>query len=307
MTPPRRGSKRASGERRRFQALGDSDLLDMLHSAGDRLPREAVDEILRRGPRMIPLLNAVVTDKAAWTQPLPDWWAVVHATYVLGAMERPETLLSLLAALRWADAFDCDWVTEDLPSIFGRMGAPAYPSLRSVLEDATAGWGARAIALASMAAVALTAEYLRDDVIQRSVRTLADPEEDLYLRQTAANVLLDFQVRNQRDLLIRFGEEEAARKAEDPEYRGVFYDWEVDEYLDGADPTRSTREYYSRDWLTFYDPDEIERRQDQWRREQEESADEPDRPQHPPARDLQRPCHCGSGQPFDRCCYLKVH
>ena len=256
---------------------------------------------------MISHLHAIVADKTAWTQPLPEWWAVVHATYVLGAMESPETLTSLLTALRWSDAFDCDWVTEDLPSMFGRLGKPAYAPLCSILDDATSGWGARSIALAGLAAVALAAEYLREEVIRRSTDVLSDEGEDLYLRQTAANVLLDFQVRGQRDLLLHFGKEEADRKTEDPEYRGVFYDWEVDELLEGAEPAKSRQDYYCRDWLAFYDPEEIERRQEQWRREQEEAVEETEAPAEAPMRDLQRPCHCGSGQPFNRCCYLKVH
>lgn len=290
----------------RFQALTDADLLDLLYTSADELPKEAVHEFLRRGQRMIPELHGIISDKTSWTQPLPEWWAAVHATYILGAMEEPSTLTSLLLALRWADAFDCDWVTEDLPSIFGRLGRVAYEPLKAVTTDASAGWGARSIALSGMAAVAVRAEYLAEETLRLAGELLADGEEELYLRQTAANVLIDFQAEEFRELLVAFGREEAARKKEDPEYKGVYYDWELDGLLGGEEGAGGL-DYYRRDWLAFYEPDETERRQERWRREQEEAAQEAKQDEGAPRRDIGAPCSCGSGKPFDRCCYLKVH
>jgi hypothetical protein len=293
-------------EGRRFRSLTDSDLVDLLYTASDQLPRSAVDEILRRGPRMLEPLREIVMDKSSWLSPLPEWWAVVHATYLLGAMESPETLVPLLTALRWADAFDCDWVTEDLPSIFGRLGTPAREPLLRVAHDPTAGPGARSIALASLAAIALPMPHLREEVVGWAARLLADSSEGLYLRQTAANILLDFRCQQHKALLVRFGQEEAKRKREDAEYSGAFYDWEVEDLLAEGEGEAS-QEYYRRDWLTFYDPEEVERRQERWRREQEEAdAQAPTEPAAP-QRDLDSPCPCGSGRPFSRCCYLKVH
>jgi hypothetical protein len=269
----------------RFRSLIDSDLVELLYTSGDRLPREAVDEFLRRGPKMLPRLHSIVAEKSSWTQPLPEWWASVHASYILGSMEDSAALLSLLMALRWADAFECDWVTEDLPSMFGRIGLPAYEPLRAVADDATAGWGARSIAISGL---------------------LAAEEEDLYLRQTSANILLDFQAVQYRELLAKFGEEESARKQEDPEYRGVFYDWELEEVLTG-EGTAEDLEYYQREWLVFYEPEEVERRQQRWDREATEAGAEVPEEEGGPRQDITAPCSCGSGKPFDRCCYLKVH
>jgi hypothetical protein len=117
----------AMGEdKRRFRSLSDSELVDLLYTAGDRLPREAVDEILLRASRMLPQLAEIVVDKASWMSGVPEWWAVVHATYILGAMRDRDALVPLLTALRWADAFDCDWVTDDLPSIFSCLGPTAW-------------------------------------------------------------------------------------------------------------------------------------------------------------------------------------
>jgi hypothetical protein len=290
----------------RFQSLSDDHLLDLLYTSGDELPRQAVDEFLRRGRRMLPSLHSIVADKTSWTQPLPEWWAAVHAAYILGALEDPSTLPSLLMALRWSDAFDCDWIAEDLPSMFGRLGRVAYDPLRTIASDVTAGWGARSIALLGMAAVGATARYLLDDTLRLAGELLENREEELYLRQTSANILLDFRSQRHRKLLRSFGKEEAERKKADPEYKGVYYDWELDELLAEGEGAEDL-EYYRRDWLTFYDPEETAQRQERWRREQEEAAQQGTEEENPPPRDITAPCPCGSGKPFDRCCYLKVH
>ena len=287
----------------RYHSLSDRDLLDLLYTAGDRLPQEAADEILRRRERTAPELCAVVMDKADWTQPLPEWWAAVHATYLLAAMEDPDLLVCLLSALRWADAFDCDWVTEDLPSMFGRLGTPAYPALRAIVEDITAGPSARAVALAGSAATALADPQLLDDVLDTAAAIAGNDTESLFLRQSAANLLLDFRSTRHSSLLHAFGREEAERRKNDPEYQGVFYDWEVDELL--REDTGQNLEYYRRDWMVFYDPEEMERREERWRREQEEGTEA--HAAETPQRDLQSPCACGSGRPFEHCCYLRVH
>jgi hypothetical protein len=291
---------------KRFRSLTDTELIDLLYTAGDRLPRDAVEEILRRGDRLLPYLHDLVADKSAWTQPLPEWWAPVHATYILGAMDDPNALLPLFTALRWADAFDCDWITEDLPCIFARTGPMVFEPLAAIARDPTSGPGARSIALASMAAVAVALPHLRHETIGFSARIVADGTEDYYFRQTAANLLLDFRSSEHRDLLLAFGREETLRKRADPEYRGVFYDWEVDERLhEGAGA--ANLEYYQRDWLDFYDPEEIEARQERWQKEQEDAEKEQVVEAHMVRGDIRSPCPCGSGRPFADCCYLKVH
>jgi len=293
-------------EKRRFRSLSDSELVDLLYTAGDRLPREAVDEILLRKRRMLPRLAEIVVDKTSWTLAVPEWWAVVHATYILGAMGDRDALVPLLTALRWADAFDCDWVTEDLPSIFARFSPAAWGLLEAVARDVTAGEGARSIALAGLACLSLDSPHLKEEVLHFAAQTLSDEREGLYLRQTCANLLIDFCAVEHREPLLAFGRDESDRKRADPEYSACFYDWELDELLKGAEDG-SALEDYRRDCLGFYDPEEIATRQERWAREQEEAEDE----QHPggsfPETDPSSPCPCGSGWPFDQCCYLKVH
>lgn len=294
---------------KRFRNLSDVELIDLMHSMGDGLPREVVDEALDRGSRIIPYLYVIVSDKSAWTRPLPDWWATVHATYILGAFEAPETLPALMSALRWADAFDCEWVTEDLPSMFGRLGEIAYGPLHSVAQDISAGWGARSIALSGMAAIALRERTMRENFLDFTAYILSDVTEPVPLRQTAANILMDFRSDTHRQLLLMFGREEALRKEEIPEYDGVFYDHEVDEFL-GADEAQKDLYYYRRDWLLFYDPEERERRREFWDEEQQELNREIN--ENAEAEKAFAPgqvtlCPCGSGRSYADCCIKKMH
>lgn len=297
-------------DEKRFRNLSDAELIDLMHTMGDGLPREVVMEALDRGQRLIPYLYVVVSDKSSWTRPLPEWWAPVHATYILGAYGLPETLPALLSSLRWGDAFDCEWVTEDMPAMFGRLGQVAYGPLQAVVRDVPAGWGARSIALSSMAAVALTTPFLKDAFLDFAAYLLADNTEPVPLRQTAANILMDFRSVAHRQLLLSFGREEANRKEDIPEYDGVFYDYEVDEFLN-ADDAGNDLEYYRRDWLIFYDPDERAKRREFWDEEQAsmgrayaenaeaEKGFEPDR--------YLSQCPCGSGKPYSECCMKKMH
>lgn len=289
-----------------FRSLSDAELIELLHTAGDGLPREIVDEFLERGHRMIPYLFVIVSDKGGWTRPLPEWWAVVHATYILGAYETPEALTGLLSALRWADAFDCEWVAEDLPSMFGRLGKTAYGPLLSVVRDVSAGWGARSIALSGMAGTCITAHFLRESFLEFAARLAGDQGEALPLRQTAANILLDFRAKQHRKVLVRFGREESQRKEEIAGYEGAFYDWEVDEFLE-ADESGEDLEYFERDWLVFYDAEERERRRDYWAEEQKKAeAERPDEEVFESERYFSH-CPCGSGKPYRECCMRKMH
>ena len=293
----------------RFRNLADIELIDLLHTMGDGLPREVVDEILARGPRMIPYLYVIVAEKSSWTRYLPEWWAAVHATYILGAFGTQETLPALLSALRWSDAFDCEWVTEDLPSMFGRLGEPAYGPLLTIVRELPAGYGARAIALSSMAAVALKEKTLKTPFLDLAARILADATEPVPLRQAAGNILLDMRSNAHREELIRFGREESRRKDDIPEYEGVFYDGEVDEILASED-LNGDLAYYSREWLSFYDPDERERRREFWEEEQANAGREGSRGEDEPGSDRRENhtlCPCGSGKHFRDCCIKRVH
>jgi len=124
--------------RKRFQSLSDQQLLESLKRPAIAA-REAVDECLRRESVWNP-----TSDGSSQTSPgrsrCPSGGAVPR-DYILGASESPSAVGPLLTSLRWADAFDCDWVAEDLPA-FSASSARGLDPWTRCFRDETAGWGA---------------------------------------------------------------------------------------------------------------------------------------------------------------------
>ncbi len=91
------------------------------------------------GPEHIPDLIRMATDQQlneADTDSL-EVWAPTHAWRALGQLRAEaaiEPLLSLFEELEYDD-----WVTEELPEIFGMIGPTALPALAAYLSDTTHG------------------------------------------------------------------------------------------------------------------------------------------------------------------------
>lgn len=136
-----------------YQALDDESLLRLLFTETDRLPRRAVDEFVRRGERMIKPLNEIVSKESCWTSSIPEWWAVVHAVFILGAIDTKEAVLPLMRALRWAETYDVEWITIELPSILGKLGMPAVDELKKIVKDKTNDWRVKDSAVMGLAAI----------------------------------------------------------------------------------------------------------------------------------------------------------
>jgi len=276
--------------------LSDDKLTDLLFTEGDRLERAAVDEFVRRGG-MVPRLGKIVSDPYNWNEPLPAWWAAVHAVYILGAVASEAAVLPLLRALRYAEASENDWVTEDLPSIFGKVGLPAVEGLRRIAGDETSGWYARAIALEGLAAVTLKEPGTTESVFRLVHERLRDGTEERMLRQAAGHVLLDFLRTECRDDLLEFGREERQVSGGDEAYRSGFTDDDVKREFKQK---HLSLERYTRDWLAFYDPSAIAGRRTRWEQERLEQADKPERA---PEFEL---CPFASDRKRKKCCLGKA-
>lgn len=252
--------------------LSDDKLVDLLFTEGDRLERSVVDEALRRGG-LVERLAQIVGDPYNWNEPPPASWAVVHAVYILGAVGTEATVLPLLRALRYAEACENDWVTEDLPSLFGRIGPPASDGLRVLAADRTSGWLARSIAIEGLAAITLGHSDHESELIDFIHGFFVDEAEDRALRQMAGHVLLDLLRTEHRADLAAFGREERQRADRDGAYKPAFTDDDVDREF-----RRDERslELYRRDWLRFYTPEAAAARQQRWDEDRRESAGAPE-------------------------------
>lgn len=113
-----------------------------------------------------------------------------------------------------------------------------------------------------------------------------------------------------------FGRQEKERKRQDRFYSAHFFDDDVEKALKVGGKDMGI---YDRDWLSFYDEDEICKRQRRWeeeRQEERESAPEENEPVRLVASGAQPyvrqtymgrndPCPCESGKKYKKCCLGK--
>ena len=224
----------------------DERLLDLLLSAGDALPREAVDEFLRRRDRMTEPLAAICRDPRAWKETEePLSWRPLHATFILGAIGGPAAVPGLVAALRHSAAADHDRVAEMIPSILGSAGPAALPPLLALARDRAAAWAERFEAILSIAALAARHPAMRDAILDE-LRSLAeDPTHRDDIRGDAANALLDFIRPGDRDFLL------ARARIERRDSIPRFDETSVTRAYERGAPYL---EFYFRDWLDLYRP-----------------------------------------------------
>jgi hypothetical protein len=246
-----------------YAELADDKLFELLFTSEDRLELAAAQEIARRD-NLAEYLALVVMDKQSWLMELPDWWAVVHGVYILGLRGGEEAVVPLVAAMRWSDAFDSDWVTELLPSIFGNLGAPALPWLTALARDPASGWSVRDLALKGLAAIGLKHPETEEPAFKIIGERFMDEGEDPLLRQLAGQILLDFLHQSYRIALTKFARKEWAFGEDDYLYPSGLDPDLVEHAFRQGEPQLW---HYSEDWMRFYDPGETQRRQKRWTRE----------------------------------------
>lgn len=238
------------------QRDSNENLLIELFTSADQLGRASVDELILRADELLPELKQLVMDRHAWQTEVPEWWAPVHATYILGAIGGERVVTALLSALRWSDAFDNDWVTEVLPAIFGSLGEVARIPLEQVLADESAGIGARGLALDGLAAQSLWHPQLETTNMPKIISLFRNRKTALELRLAAASILLDFRYRDLRDELVSFVELDAKQNLQHMDLLTLSAD-KIDAELAQAFRAET---YYKHDWLSFYDSAKVSQR-----------------------------------------------
>lgn len=292
-----------------YKNMQNEELLDLLFSEGDRLPREAADEVIRRGQELLPMLAEIVMDRTVWTAPQPDCWAAVHGTYLIGSIGGRDAVIPLMSALRWADAYENEWITEDLPSILGSLGDYSWQTIVSAAVDRAAGWTARSIAMDALGAQAIRFPLREEAAMAILGGILKDESDDPCARRSAAFVLIDFRRSDLKDDLIAFANYDKLRQEQFPDNYITFSAEDVK--LDLSSP-RIDVDIYTRNWLGFYEPEEMSRRQERWREEERKmradfSAATGRETGENIAMGRETPCPCGSGKPYKQCCLRRLH
>ncbi len=244
--------------------MSDAKLVGLLYSEGDRLPREVVDEITRRGEQMIDFLAEIIENVSNWNADDDRSWSPIHATHILGAIGGEYIISPLFMSLRFADAFEVDWLWEVFPAVFGKIGMKAIEPLKNFALDKSNTSFCRGIALESLGAAALKDKNQERELLDFVARFLKDGCENMELRGIAGNILLDFGERRYEKSLLEFAEDEKEMRENDPFYVHTFDADDIEKYFERDE---KNLERYSRDWLDFYNEEEIAKRQKRWKKE----------------------------------------
>jgi len=286
--------------------LSDDKLLKLLETEEDRLPRAVVDEVLRR-PHLGARLVSMMTDEKLWEEEgEPPGWAPFHATLIVARMKPPGALDALMKAIEIADEWGSEALWDHEVDMIASFGPEAVPRL---LEDIPgAGTLIRVDLVEAIGLIARAHPSVRPRVME-ALRGMMKDDEDA---QSVAWALLDIA-------------------PEDPEMREALKRRGVD-----VDRVKSIPPREPMDWLRWYDPEAIERRQHggddvepdaddeeifeeglgvQERVELQDMAgpasvvdriDEADGPgtleRTAPKVGRNDPCPCGSGKKFKKCC-----
>jgi hypothetical protein len=117
------------------------------------------------GPEHVPELIEMATDEELnWADSESlEVWAPVHAWRALGQLRAVSAIEPLLRLFHELD--DSDWVSEELPRVYGMIGREAIPALARYLDDASHGLWPRVTAATSLEQIAAGDPSARDECV----------------------------------------------------------------------------------------------------------------------------------------------
>jgi hypothetical protein len=219
----------------KMDGLTDKQLLTLLRTEGDSLSRAAVDEFIRRGERMIAPLTAIC--QQAKDEEAPSQF--VHAAYILGAIGTEQCLEGLLALF---DRFTSIHLEAEIAIVVGALGRLALKPMLTRMGDRTLTEELRCFSAEALVSLGARHPECRPEVLQGLRAIVADMNEVESVRGCAAVSLL------------RFAE---------PEDRQLLESWctELRESISTAFEKGPDLSRFRRDWLSYYDPQQIVARQ----------------------------------------------
>ncbi|MCG6939530.1 MAG: SEC-C domain-containing protein [Gammaproteobacteria bacterium] len=284
----------------------------------DRVPRNVIDECVRRGDQIIDCLAPYAVPNDELEKKTPGyWWLRLHAVMILGLIPGEAAGLLLVDFIRNMCRDEDDnlqeWFSGYWPALTGNKPAPIIALLRDICMDRKIDYFIR---------TDLTDVVIADALIQGGValeqtldwaaELVADEEEDWDYRLCSANTLIDFPRERYRELLDKLAAEQSGF--------GVHFDKKDIDKAYRKNKDQPGWERFNNPWR-FYNPQEIEMRQQRWREElyTEESETELDhllgnslnfQYHEPYQRETPKigrndPCYCGSGKKYKKCCLNK--
>ena len=303
-------------------AMSEPALFALIIDNEDRLTLEVVHECARRKAAMVPILHQHLANDAHWGEDVSsgEWWALLHAVFILGLIDGEAAASALLVAFRRiaydSDGQLADWVSASWPALLHNKIEFTTGPMRRIAEDPGNAWypGAQAIDCVLAEATDRGSDQ-REDALDWLATMCGDPSEDPGFRVMASNSLLNQARERHRKVLVDL----VGLQKPDTWFADAFRLDEVDEAIDNDDDPEWER--FDDPWQ-FYEPEEIQNRQIRWLKEAMD--DEPDvfgmddldldtfEPMETFVREHQKigrnePCPCGSGKKYKACCLRKMH
>ena len=293
--------------------LSLSELIALLISDEDRVPRNVIDECAQRGEEMVERFGGLLEDERYWkVETAPgEWWLLLHAVMSLGLIGGERAGLLLVKFMRrMAQAQDDslqEWLSGDWPALFRNKPAGILPALRAVCEDRNLDWYIRANAVDAVVAAAQgQGDQALDQGLAWAAGISSDEHEDWELRLSVASTLLDFPRAQHRPLLEGLVKRQTGW--------GVHFSGDE---LREAYSAREDKPGWKRrdDPWKFYTPAAIEKRQQRWAEEDARPNDDERKDEDnfhaevgaaqvhaAPKVGRNDPCPCGSGKKYKKCC-----
>ncbi len=126
-------------------------------------------------------------------------WAPIHAWRTLGQLRAEAAIVPLLRLLERIDEEDDDWVAEELPPVFGMIGATAIPALQDYLANHSNGEYARVAAAVSHEKIGQEHPEARDQcvaVLTEQLKEFSDtnsPDTHSSLNAFVINALVELK------------------------------------------------------------------------------------------------------------------
>ena len=278
-----------------YHELSDTEFLNLIFTEGDRLGLDCVDEAKRRQQSIVPLLCEVLTEEKNYQWDGSDrWWSVIHAVYISGILGDSRSIDALLKACKYGHVYKIDWFWDAMSECYSRIGPAVIPRLKEhisefksredqdILSEIIGLWN-------------LWESYpeTREDIEEYLYTVIISPDTTYGLR---ADLIGDFAQINRTDLKPLF--EEYYEKGE-VELETLSRE-DLDHFFDNVNEPPAFRY----DIESFYSPEEIEKRQERWLKEDKKGETE----------DLEdyilenynnigrnEKCPCGSGKKFKKC------
>ncbi len=160
------------------------------------------------GPEHVPDLIRVLQDEKLHhaNSESPEVWGPLHAWRALGQLRAEAAIEPLLGLLHLVDDEDDDWVGEELPGIFGQIGAAAIAPLEQYAASAQSPMFARQAAADGLKEIGQQHPQAREAVVAALTRLLenyAQPGRDPGLNGFIILYLTELEAREAAPLMER--------------------------------------------------------------------------------------------------------